>query len=265
MLPESIRKFSCNPVVRGVASRLHVAHFARRVYCKLLSGNGELQASFLGVDAVFRTKNSKQLAFIDYILTTEGGMIEAALSDLKPGDAFLDVGSHYGIFSVLASKLVGPNGRVIAVEPHDESLEALQKNLAANACKNVRVVSAALTDKTGPFPMVCDVNFAVPAYSSDSSAEIRMALGIAGDEALDGEPVPAVIKVDVEGHELAALRGLRTTLSNPMCRRLCLEVHPPLLPQGVSEKSIMDFIGECGLKVSNATVRNATVHVIAVR
>jgi hypothetical protein len=50
-----------------------------------------------------------------------------------------------------------------------------------------------------------------------------------------------------------------------MCRRLCLEVHPPLLPPGISEKSIMAFIGECGLKLANETVRNATAHVIAVR
>src|ERR1700755_2040595 len=106
MLPAAIRKLSCNPVIRGVASRLHVSHFARRVYCQLLSSSGEVNVSCLGVNIVLKAHDSKQLAFVDYIVTTEMGMIEAALSDLKPGDAFLDVGAHYGIFSILASKLV---------------------------------------------------------------------------------------------------------------------------------------------------------------
>src|SRR4051794_21148467 len=99
MLPVSIRKLSCNSVVRGIANRLHVSHLARRVYCSLLSSNGNLRVNAMGVDVVFQTHNNNQLAFVDYILTAEMGFIEAALKDLKKGDTFLDVGCHYGIFS----------------------------------------------------------------------------------------------------------------------------------------------------------------------
>lgn len=110
MLPAAVRKLSCNPLVRGVAHHLHVTKFARSVYCRLLSRDGNLHVSCLGVEAVFRAHNNKQLAFLDYILTTEREAIEAALCHLMEGDTFLDVGSHFGIFSVLASKLVGPGG-----------------------------------------------------------------------------------------------------------------------------------------------------------
>ena len=265
MLPVSIRKFSCNPVVRGVASRLRMTQFARSLYCRLLSSNGELRTSFRGVDAVFKAHDSKQLVFVDYILTTEGSMIEAALNDLQSGDTFLDVGSHYGIFSVLASKLVGPKGRVIAVEPHSESLTVLRENLVVNDCRNVDVLDVAFTDTTGPFPMANDVNFAVPARAYHPASAVHIARGMAGDEVIGNTSIPAVVKVDVEGHELAVLRGLNQTLTNAACRRLCLEVHPNLLPPGVNEDTVMTFVRNCGLKVLSQTARSAAIHIIAVR
>ncbi len=265
MLPAAIRKLSCNPVVRGVASRLHVSHFARRVYCRLLSNSGELKVSCLGVNAVFRNRNSKQLAFVDYILTTEKNMIEAALCNLGPGDTFLDVGCHYGIFSVLASKLVGPAGRVVAVEPHPESLEVLRENLVANHCENVEVLNVAFSDATGPLALAYEVNFAVLARESDPASEVHVAQGMAGDEAVQHAPIPAAVKIDVEGHELAVLRGLKQTLSHVACRRLCLEVHPNLLPSGISREMIMTFIRNCGFSVLSENARSAAVHVVAAR
>jgi FkbM family methyltransferase len=230
----------------------------------LLSRNGELSVSCLGVDVVFKTHNSKQLVFLDYILTTERSLIEAALCDLKAGDTFLDVGCHYGIFSVLASKLVGPSGRVIAVEPHPESLEVLRENLAVNQCGNVDVLNVAFSDTTGPLAFAYDVNFAVLARESPD-AEVHMLQGMSGDEALKDSPAPNVVKIDVEGHELAVLEGLQRTLSNPACRRVCLEVHPGLLPTGVNQTSIVTFVRNLGLQIRTESYRSAAVHLVVTR
>ena len=95
-LPRTIRKLSYNWQLRRIAQKLHIGHFARRIYCRLLSSGGPLQVSCLGVNAVLKTHNSNQLAFVDCIFTTEREAIEATLSKLRPGDVFLDVGSHYG-------------------------------------------------------------------------------------------------------------------------------------------------------------------------
>lgn len=265
MLPAAVRKLSCNPTVRRVANRLHVTHFARRVYCRLLARTGVLQASCLGVDAVLKTSNSKQLVFVDYILTTERNMIEAALCDLGPGDTFLDVGCHYGIFSVFASKLVGPAGRVIAVEPHPESLQVLRKNLAANHCENVEVLNVAFSDTTGPLALSYNEYCAGPQRASDPASAVHTTQGIAGDEALRSAPVPMAVKIDVEGHEFAVLFGLKQTLSNGACRKLCLEIHPPLLPPGIDQEGIMAFIRNCGFKFMRVAARSADVHVVARR
>jgi len=224
-----------------------------------------LKVSCLGVNAVFRNRNSKQLAFVDYILTTEKNMIEAALCDLGTGDTFLDVGCHYGIFSVLASKLVGLTGRVVAVEPHPESLEVLRENLVANHCENVEVLNVAFSDTTGPLALSYNEYCAGPQRASDPASAVHMTQGIAGDQALCNAQVPTTIKIDVEGHEFAVLSGLKQTLSNVACRKLCLEIHPPLLPQGINQEGVMAFIRNCGFKVMRVAARSADVHVVAIR
>jgi FkbM family methyltransferase len=265
MLPQAIRKLSCNPTLRNVGHHLRLNHFVRRVYCRLLSASGLLQVSFLGVNAVFKTSNSKQLAFVDYIITSERDAIEAALGTLKAGDTFLDVGSHYGIYSVLASKLVGPAGRVIAVEPHPESLEVLKQNLALNRCENVEVLNLAFSDTTGPLALAYNEYCAGPRRASDPPSAVHAAQGMAGDEALRNAPIPTAMKVDVEGQEFAVLSGLKQTLSSTACRRLCLEIHPPSLPSGINKETIMMFIRDRGFKILSESSRSAEVHVVASR
>jgi len=265
VLPLAVRKISCNPLVRGVAHRLHLTHFARGVYCRLLSRNGELHVACLGVDVVFKTRNSKQLAFLDYILTTERDAIEAALCHLSMGNTFLDVGSHYGIFSILASKLVGPAGKVIAVEPHGGALEVFRENLTLNRCANVEVLNLAFSDTTGPVALACHEYGMGIQPSSDPVSTVNTIQGIAGDEALREFPIPTAVKIDVEGHEFAVLSGLKQTLSSEACRLLSVEVHPSLLPSGINKDSILTFIRECGFNVLRESVRSMEVQVVASR
>jgi FkbM family methyltransferase len=265
MLPRPIRKLSCNPFLRGIAHRLRVTRIARNLYCKLLARNGELRITCLGVEAVFKSRNTKQLAFVDYILTTEGNSIESVLRHLRTGDTFLDVGSHYGIYSVLASKLVGPTGKVIAVEPHPGAVQVLRENLTANYCQNVQVLHMAFSDKAGPLVLNYHANGAGLQPAVDASATMHTIEGVAGDDALSDFPSPAAVKIDVEGLEFAVLSGLKQTLSNRGCRLLSVEVHPSLLPAAVDQDKIMSFIRDRGFKNLSQTNRSAEMQVMACR
>ena len=67
---------------------------------------------------------------------------------LRPGDTFVDIGANIGIFSLLAARIVGPSGRVIAFEPVPITLEKLRANILLNDLQNITVVPAALCDET---------------------------------------------------------------------------------------------------------------------
>ena len=266
MLPSSIRKLSQNPVLRGVAGKLHLTHFARDIYTRLLAQNGVLQASCLGATAEFKADSSKQVAFIDYILTTEMDFIEAALEDLRPGETFLDVGCHYGIFSIFGAKLVGPQGHVFSIEPHPGALKILQGNIDLNGCANVKVVQAALSEVEGSIPLSYNENGAGPKGPNDPESSVHHVRSLPGDALFaDGVTVPAAIKIDVEGHEFSVLKGLATTLSSDQCRRLCVEVHPDLLPSGVTMDAIVAFINSRGFRIAKQNHRDPVIHVIAIK
>lgn len=66
---------------------------------------------------------------------------------LRPGDLFIDVGANVGYYSLLASKLVGDSGKVVAVEALPQIFSRLEHNLRQNGAKNVRAVNAAAWDK----------------------------------------------------------------------------------------------------------------------
>jgi hypothetical protein len=65
------------------------------------------------------------------------------------GDAFVDVGANIGYYSTLASQLVGPSGRVVAIEASPSSYQSLRMNVERNGCSNVRTVNVAASHVAG--------------------------------------------------------------------------------------------------------------------
>jgi hypothetical protein len=63
---------------------------------------------------------------------------------LRAGQTVLDVGAHVGQYTLLASGIVGPAGRVIAFEPHPVLSRVLRRNVARAGCRNVTVLPVAL-------------------------------------------------------------------------------------------------------------------------
>ena len=70
-----------------------------------------------------------------------------SLVNIKPGDVIVDVGANIGIFTVIASKLVGSHGRVVAIEPNSESAKRLERNIALNSLNNVTVYELRLLEQ----------------------------------------------------------------------------------------------------------------------
>src|SRR5579862_9877674 len=81
--------------------------------------------------------------------TFERGERRAFAALIKPGMSVLDIGAHAGLYTLIASKLVGPAGRVMAFEPSQRERARLMKHLAINRRGNVTVQPVALGDVEG--------------------------------------------------------------------------------------------------------------------
>ncbi|OGJ15851.1 hypothetical protein A3K73_01650 [Candidatus Pacearchaeota archaeon RBG_13_36_9] len=131
----------------------------------------------------------------------------------KEGDTVVDAGAFYGIFTIYASKLVGKNGRVIAFEPEPFSYKVLKKNLKLNNIENVLVVRKGLWRKNGilNFSGRGGVSSLILNYGKDFNKKIRVTTL---DNALKPLRNPKInfIKMDIEGAEIEAIKGMEETI-----------------------------------------------------
>ncbi|MBO0715171.1 MAG: FkbM family methyltransferase [Acidimicrobiales bacterium] len=150
---------------------------------------------------------------------------------LGPGMTFVDVGASFGYYTVLAARLVGPTGRVVACEPGPSNVSLLLLNIEAHGLANVVVEPVAASDRAG----------ALLYYGSGGNGRTSSFSGDPG-ELTNGELVPArpidellraqskvdAIKIDVEGAEGRVLAGAERTLARDQ-PALFLELSPPAL------------------------------------
>ncbi len=131
---------------------------------------------------------------------------------VPPGGTVLEGGAHLGFVTVHAARAVGPNGRVIAFEPNVDVHPALRENLVANGvAERVEVIPKALGESAGRarFFVRDDTSSLVDLAASDAvPVEVEV---VRADEEIAG-PID-VVKLDVEGGESAALRGMAGLLS----------------------------------------------------
>jgi FkbM family methyltransferase len=133
---------------------------------------------------------------------------EAAVTD---GSVVLDVGAHVGYYTLLASVVVGPGGKVFAFEPLHGNRRYLQRHLRLNNIENVTVIDAAVSNHTGVAWFQEGQTSSTGRIAPDGALQIRT---VALDDLVArGEiPLPSHIKIDIEGAEVAALLGARSIL-----------------------------------------------------
>ncbi|MET0619006.1 MAG: FkbM family methyltransferase [Thermoanaerobaculia bacterium] len=148
----------------------------------------------------------------------ERGEIRALLERLAPGDAAVDVGANKGAYLYWMRRAVGPGGSVIAFEPQAGLARYLENVRTCLGWENVSVREVALSDSAGR------KSLHVPGWENSPGASLEIAVGGNArevdvdtlDHQLEGAGLPriALVKVDVEGHELAVFRGAEQTLSS---------------------------------------------------
>ena len=158
---------------------------------------------------------------------------------VAPGDLVVDVGAHWGYFTLLAATLCGETGRVIAFEPHPRNASILTKNLQANRLDNVDVVGKAVSDGEGLAKLFLSREssgnslISVPpgAEFSRGQGDHLLVETITLDDFF-APPCrkPTLVKIDIEGAELAALDGMKTLFRETADLVVITEFNPFYFP-----------------------------------
>jgi FkbM family methyltransferase len=177
---------------------------------------------------------------------------------IRPGDVVLDVGALVGVYAVLAARWSQPGGRVIAFEPTPSSAALARRHAAFNRVDGVEieVIEAAASDKPGratlheydashmPF-----VNSLAPAADATAAPVTRDVVVVTIDDVCRARGVvPSVVRMDVQGAEVHALRGATETIRAAARLSLVVEMHPQCWPAfGVTEDDVRATLGDLGL------------------
>jgi len=171
---------------------------------------------------------------------------QAVAQRLRRGMIFYDLGANIGLFTLLAARAVGPEGRVFSFEPDPNVAVRLRRNVARNGFSNVTITEMGVWSSSG------EINFLPADAASPDRGTGRFVAGnrgesvslqcVALDDFVANHPAPDAIKCDVEGAELEVLRG---------AEKLILTSHPWILGEMHSDanaRAWQESLGKFGYK-----------------
>ena len=201
-------------------------------------------------------------------LGDEGDFLRAFLAEVREGDVVFDVGSCLGLYAIPAAH---SGARIFAFEPDTSFRAALVRNVNLNGLAgSITIVSWAVADQGGSATLFTDGL----AGKSPSLARVgERGAKVVETDSIDaavrrgGLPRPDLVKMDIEGAEILALRGMKELLGAPQApRRIFVELHPVFLPAfGSSAEECMAVLNSFGYVQEVAEGRADQLHCVYAR
>ena len=240
--PFSTRKISFwEEAVNPYLACKHYRFAARTIFGSMIAGN---------------TREILQ-QYVYYFGVWEPNLTHWLPQRLRAGDTFIDVGANIGYFSLLASTLVGPSGRVVSIEASPMTFSDLQYNLEFNRARNVRAVNMAVVDRAGVVNLfqgpptnvglttVIEEEALKEGCNFECEIEAAPLSGILEPEEIR---LARIIKIDVEGAEWDVVVGMTELLN--CCRKdleIVIEVGPERLArQGKAPTDLLRMFTAAG-------------------
>jgi FkbM family methyltransferase len=243
-LLEVLGRIRSHPLNRGN----QFAAFLRLVRWQLaarLLPEAEFSLPFVNDSRLLMTRGMTDATGNFYCGLHEQDEMGFALHVLRRGDVFVDIGANVGSYTVLAAKL---GARVVAVEPIPETFARLVANLRLNGLESsVTAHCIGLSDRNGTLRFSTDngtINHVLAASENLAGTHIKV-------DALDSIVAglsPVLIKIDVEGHELAVLNGARRTLESPSLLAVIMETNGSGLRYGISDAQLYELMKAGGFE-----------------
>lgn len=213
-----LRKLAAQPAFKAEPARV----LARGVALVAAQAAGRNPAFRLTRDGAERMRAPANLRYTTVTAFLLRDWVEPELRQLQrllaPGDVFIDVGANIGLYALKAARLVGPTGRVLALEPGAEAHARLASNLALNAYHWAEPIKAAASDRDGSAVLhhvpLGDDPQAFSLVANARAVEGEEVETVTLDTLVDGCGLARVdlIKIDVEGAEALVIAGGRRML-----------------------------------------------------
>jgi FkbM family methyltransferase len=174
---------------------------------------------------------------------------ELFIQKIKEGDLVLDIGANVGYYTLLASKLVGATGKVISFEPDKENYSLLRENLILNDCKNVEIKEEAISDRNGLLAFNTEINNKGESAISENGKDKVLSLTLDSFSS-QIQFLPSLIKIDIEGAEIFALKGGNNFFSSCINLKLFIEYNPSSIKRlGNNPKLLIETILRLNFKI----------------
>ncbi len=200
---------------RRLAARAPVLKATRPVFDRAVGLAGRKRGVRLNAPAGDSFRFDASLFRNDYA-QHEPAVYEWIMTRLRPGAAFYDVGAWIGLFSLGAAQRVGPSGRVVAVEPSPDTARLLRRHVALNGFEDrTTVLETLVGDEVGTqtFFTKSGLDMSNSIAAQTPGAERRELPMTTLDEVVAATGLaPDFVKIDVEGYEWEAVRGLEETI-----------------------------------------------------
>lgn len=169
------------------------------------------------------------------------------------GMTVVDVGANIGYYTLLAARLVGDKGRVIAFEPEPQNYALLVRNIGMNSYRNIVPLKKAVSSKTGTADLFLNRQSGAHSFSPDRDDNIGVTRveTVSLDQYFKGRERPIdIIKIDVEGAELAVFQGMSNIIRKNDNLKIFTELFWPegLQKSRFSPRQYWDNLTEFGFK-----------------
>jgi FkbM family methyltransferase len=181
----------------------------------------------------------------------EPGVTRYLTRSVLPGQTALDLGAHVGYFTLLLARLVGPAGRVVSFEPDPDNFLLLEQNVRTNGYRNVSLEMSAVSDRSLRGTLfLSELNSGDHRLFGEADRSgIEVDVVALDDRLADLQGVVRWIKMDIQGAELHAVRGMRTLFDSCPQLTVVTEFMPTaLLEAGSLPEALFTFFDGLGFR-----------------
>jgi len=212
----------------------------------------QLKESLIKINGQIMYLDKKDSLNLSFNRNYESVEIEIVKKEIKEGATVIDIGANIGYYTLIFAQLAGKNGKVFAFEPDPKNFQILKKNIEINGHKNVILEEKAISNKEGNLKLFLSkdnhgMHRIYPSKFCEASIDIS---SIKLDNYFKNNMKIDFIKIDIEGAEYDALKGMTSLIEKNKKLTILIEFAPASIEEfGGRPEEVLDFFIDKGFDI----------------